>query len=100
MDLHFADQTLTLVAGVAFIISYIAGLALGRNPRTGTAAAVILVLLSVVLRGWASPLSFYAIYAVSAIHFGIGILTAKILVGTRPLGYKPDSVSIDTTKVG
>ncbi|MBY0551282.1 MAG: hypothetical protein K2W95_28635 [Candidatus Obscuribacterales bacterium] len=100
MDLHIADQTLTLVAGVSFILCYIVGLAIGRSPRASVVPAVILCLLCVLLRGMSAPLSFHAIYAVSAIHFGIGILTTKILVGTRPLGYKPESLPTDTTKVG
>lgn len=92
MDLHFADQTLTLVAGVSFILSYIVGLVVGRTTRK-TGLAVILILLCVALRGMSAPLSFHAIYAVSAIHFGIGILTTKILVGTRPLGHKDESAT-------
>lgn len=100
MDLHIADQTLTLVAGVSFILSYIVGLTIGRFPPVSTYSAVFLILLSVLLRGMSAPLSFHAIFAVSAIHYGIGILTTKILVGTRPLGYKPESVPTDTPKVG
>lgn len=92
MDLHFADQTLTLIAGVSFILCYILGLFLGRfHNRVGS--ALLLTFVGVVMRGFAPPLTFHAIFAVSAVHLGIGVLSAQILRKVRPLGYKPESAT-------
>jgi hypothetical protein len=85
--MHHADQLLTLVAGVSFILSYIAGLVAGikfpgKALVLGSVAATVALF---VLRTGSAPLSFGAIFAVAAIHLCVGYLTTRILRSTRPI---------------
>lgn len=78
---------LTLVAGVSFIFSYIAGLVAGiKFPgKALVCSAVVTTVALFFLRDWSAPLTFGAIFAVAAIHLCVGYLTTRILRNTRPL---------------
>lgn len=84
--MHFADPTLTLVAGVSFILSYLLGLKVASHLRPSyMLPAVIFTVLGFVVRAASPPLSFGAIASISAVHFFVACLTVFILRNTRPV---------------
>jgi len=85
IPLHFADQTLTAIAGASFIISYIIGLRLGLKIGLPTLwPAMAVTVIGFVVRAESGPLTIAAIAAISVVHLGIGCLTTLLLKYTKP----------------
>ena len=78
--LHYTDPTLTLVAAVSFVITFLVGVWLGGKYGKQTVfPALVVSFVAFYIRSTAFPLSFEAIAAVSALHVATGALTALIV---------------------
>ncbi len=83
--MHFADPTLTLVAAVSFILSYLIGLKVGDKLGVKTLwPSVVVTLVAFFVRAESPPLSIASIAAISVVHFCVACLTVLILRNTAP----------------
>lgn len=84
--MHFADPTLTLVAGVSFILSYLVGLKVAAKlGRLTLYPSLLFTLVGFAVRAESPPLSVASIAAISLVHFCVACLTVLILRNTRPV---------------
>jgi quinol-cytochrome oxidoreductase complex cytochrome b subunit len=78
--LHYTDPTMTSVALVSFVVTFIIGTWLGAKYGKRTIfPALVISAIAFYVRSTAFPLSIEAIAAVSALHIGAGALTVLIV---------------------
>lgn len=78
--MHYTDPTMTLVATISFVVTFLIGVWLGAKYGKRTIIpALVVSFIAFYLRSSAFPLSFQAIAAVSVLHVACGALTALLV---------------------